>query len=132
MSSCGPDYKIESIVTVDLKGQIVLPKNLRERAGFKPNDKLALVSFEKEGEVCCVIMLKAKKLDKAVTKALSVKFQQNNRHSTRNIGLNQITNCRLFFRFAVIADIYFSVCPVFLPHTVQMVFLIISLPSPFA
>ena len=42
MSGCGPDYKIESIVTVDLKGQIVLPKNLRERAGFKSNDKLAL------------------------------------------------------------------------------------------
>ena len=74
MSGCGPDYKIESIVTVDLKGQIVLPKNLRERAGFRSNDKLALVSLEKEGDICCVIMLKAEILDEAVTKAVSIKL----------------------------------------------------------
>ena len=41
MSGCGPDCRLESIVTIDSKGQIVLPKNLRERSGFKPNSKLA-------------------------------------------------------------------------------------------
>ena len=73
MSGCGPDCKIESIVTVDLKGQIVLPKALRNRAGIKPNEKLAVVSFEKEGEVCCIILLKAEKLDIAVANSLSAK-----------------------------------------------------------
>jgi antitoxin PrlF len=74
MSGYSQDCKIDSIVTIDLKGQIVLPKNLRARAGFKPNDKLALISFEKEGEVCCVIMLKAEKLEDAVTKTLSIEL----------------------------------------------------------
>jgi len=66
--------KIDSIVNMDAKGQIVLPKDLRERAGFKPNGKLALVSFEKEGAICCVIMLKAECLEEAVTKTLGPKF----------------------------------------------------------
>ncbi len=74
MSGCDPDCKIESIVTIDSKGQIVLPKNLRERAGFKPHSKLAIVSFEKEGEVCCVIVIKAESLEEAVTKTLSLKL----------------------------------------------------------
>lgn len=74
MSGCNSGCRIESIVSIDLKGQIVLPKSLRDRADFKPNDKLALVSFEKEGEVCCVIMLKAEKLEEAVTKTLKLKL----------------------------------------------------------
>lgn len=55
---------------MDAKGQIVLPKDLREKANFKPNEKLALVACEKNGEVCCITMVKAEKLVGAVTKAL--------------------------------------------------------------
>ena len=49
MSSSSSDCKVESVVTIDSKGQIVLPKKLRERAGFKQNEKIALVTCEKEG-----------------------------------------------------------------------------------
>ena len=56
---------------MDSKGQIVLPKDLREKANFKPNDKIAVVACEKDGEVCCIMMLKAEKLVGAVTKTLS-------------------------------------------------------------
>jgi hypothetical protein len=31
--------RIDAVVTVDAKGQIVLPKDLREKAKIKPNDK---------------------------------------------------------------------------------------------
>ena len=55
---------------MDAKGQIVLPKDLREKANIKPNDKLAVVACEKDGEVCCIMMLKADKLVGAVTKTL--------------------------------------------------------------
>jgi AbrB family looped-hinge helix DNA binding protein len=55
---------------MDAKGQIVLPKDLREKANFKPNEKLAVVACEKNGEVCCIMMVKADKLVGAVTKAL--------------------------------------------------------------
>jgi AbrB family looped-hinge helix DNA binding protein len=56
---------------MDVKGQIVLPKDLREKAGFKPNEKLALVACEKNGEVCCIMMIKAERLAGAVTRTLS-------------------------------------------------------------
>ncbi len=71
MSRCEDDTcRIDAVVTMDAKGQIVLPKDLREKANFKPNEKLALVACEKNGEVCCITMVKAEKLADAVTKAL--------------------------------------------------------------
>ncbi len=62
--------RIDAVVTVDAKGQIVLPKDLREKAGIKPNDKLAIVACEKNGEICCITIVKADKLVGAVTKTL--------------------------------------------------------------
>ena len=70
MSCEGDTCRIDAVVTMDAKGQIVLPKDLREKAHIKPNDKIALVACEKEGEVCCITMLKAERLVGAVTKTL--------------------------------------------------------------
>jgi antitoxin PrlF len=73
MANCGCEgetCRIDSVVTIDAKGQVVLPKDLREKANIKPSDKIALVACEKEGEVCCIMMVKADKLVGAVTKAL--------------------------------------------------------------
>ncbi len=50
--------KVQSIVTVDERGQMVLPKEIREQAGIGPGDKLALVSMEKDGVVCCIALMK--------------------------------------------------------------------------
>ncbi len=58
--------KVDAVVTMDSKGQIVLPKDLREKSKIQPNDKLAVVACEREGEVCCLIMLKTEKLGNAV------------------------------------------------------------------
>src|SRR5512136_2926776 len=55
MSCC----KVEALVSVDERGQMVLPKELRERAGIHTGDKLALVSWEKDGKVCCFTLIKA-------------------------------------------------------------------------
>jgi antitoxin PrlF len=83
MSCCRDDTcRIDSVITMDAKGQIVLPKDLREKAGIKPNEKLAVVACEKEGEVCCIMLVKADRLADAVTKALgpllkSVTNQEN-------------------------------------------------------
>jgi antitoxin PrlF len=71
LSSCDGDCcRIDAVITMDVKGQIVLPKDLREKANFKPNDKIAVVACEKQGEVCCIMMVKADRLVGAVTKAL--------------------------------------------------------------
>lgn len=51
--------KVESLVSVDERGQMVLPKELRERAKINAGDKLAVISWEKDGEVCCLFLIKA-------------------------------------------------------------------------
>jgi AbrB family looped-hinge helix DNA binding protein len=71
MANCeGDTCRIDAIITMDSKGQIVLPKDLREKANFKPNEKIAVMACEKNGEVCCVMLMKAEKLAGAVTKTL--------------------------------------------------------------
>jgi len=62
--------KVDAVVTIDSKGQIVLPKDLREKAKLKPNDKLAVVGCEEDGEVCCIMMVKTEKLADSVKEAL--------------------------------------------------------------
>jgi antitoxin PrlF len=65
---CGPSGKVsagcrvESLVAVDDRGQMVLPKELRDRAGIKGGDKLAVVGWEKDGRVCCLSLVKVEEL----------------------------------------------------------------------
>ncbi len=56
------ECKVESIITVDERGQMVLPKDLREKAGIGPGDKLAVTTWEKNGEVCCITLMKVEGL----------------------------------------------------------------------
>jgi AbrB family looped-hinge helix DNA binding protein len=37
---------------------MVLPKELRDKAGIKGGDKLAVITWEKEGKVCCISLIK--------------------------------------------------------------------------
>lgn len=52
--------RVEAIVGVDERGQMVLPKEVREMAGISPGDKLAVVTWFRGGEVCCLTLIKAK------------------------------------------------------------------------
>lgn len=62
----GTCCKVESIVSVDYRGQMVLPKELRDKARIRPGDKLALVSWEHEGTICCFYLIKAEYLGQRV------------------------------------------------------------------
>jgi antitoxin PrlF len=66
MSNC----KVESIVSVDERGQMVLPKEIREKAKIRPGDKLAVVSLEKDGKVCCISLIKVNELEGMVKSML--------------------------------------------------------------
>ena len=61
-SSVEEPLKVVSIVSVDERGQMVLPKEVRARAGIKPGDKLALVTRENNGRVCCIYLFKSEEL----------------------------------------------------------------------
>ena len=69
-SPMGGCCKVESIVSVDERGQMVLPKDLREKAKIKPGDKLAVVSMERNGKVCCLSLIKADELEGMVKSML--------------------------------------------------------------
>jgi antitoxin PrlF len=66
----GDCCRVESLVTVDERGQMVLPKELRERAEIRAGDKLALISWQKDGEVCCFTLIKAESLAERVKEFL--------------------------------------------------------------
>ncbi|MDQ5984891.1 MAG: hypothetical protein CSYNP_00589 [Syntrophus sp. SKADARSKE-3] len=51
--------RVESLISVDERGQMVLPKDLRDKANIKAGDKLAVITWEKDGEVCCMTLIKA-------------------------------------------------------------------------
>ena len=54
-----PCCKVDALVAIDARGQIVLPKDVREKADVKAGDKFAVISFESEGKVCCISLVKA-------------------------------------------------------------------------
>ena len=53
---------METVLSVDDRGQMVLPKDVREKAGIRPGDKLALISWETQGHICCLALMKAENL----------------------------------------------------------------------
>jgi AbrB family looped-hinge helix DNA binding protein len=50
---------IDAIIPIDARGQVVLPKDLREKANIKAGDKFAVISWQSGGKVCCISLVKA-------------------------------------------------------------------------
>jgi antitoxin PrlF len=68
--SCNPGCRVEAVLSVDERGQMVLPKDVREKAGIRTGDKLALISWEKDGCICCLALMKADSLNSMVKDVL--------------------------------------------------------------
>jgi antitoxin PrlF len=71
-----PCCKVESVVSVDERGQMVLPKDLREKANIKAGDKLAVVSWGQSGDVTCLALIKVDDLSNLVKQMLGPVFQE--------------------------------------------------------
>ena len=74
-SACGcspvTGCKVEAVLSTDDRGQMVLPKDVREKAGIRTGDKLALISWEKGGSVCCLALMKVENLNDLVRDVLA-------------------------------------------------------------
>lgn len=68
--------KIEALINVDERGQMVLPKETRERAGIQPGEKLALVSGQRNGKVCCLFLIKVDEFTGMVKDVLGPLLQE--------------------------------------------------------
>ncbi len=62
--------RVEAVISVDERGQMVLPKEIRERAKIDAGDKLAVINWEKDGKICCILLIKAEDLTSMVRSIL--------------------------------------------------------------
>jgi antitoxin PrlF len=62
-SSC---CRVDALVSIDERGQMILPKEIRLKANIKAGDKLAVTSWEKDGKVCCISLIKVEELTELV------------------------------------------------------------------
>ncbi|MGD1060542.1 MAG: HgcAB-associated protein [Methanomassiliicoccales archaeon] len=75
-ASCGcgeklMGYTVESVVSIDDRGQMVLPKDIRAKLGVKPNERLAIATSSRNGKVCCVHLFRAQELDDRVKQVVN-------------------------------------------------------------
>jgi len=66
MSCCS----VEAVVNIDERGQMVLPKEIRDKAGIKAGDKLAVVAMQQQGQVCCISLIRVEALTGMVKSVL--------------------------------------------------------------
>ena len=78
---CGPGHgcRVEAVLSVDERGQMVLPKDVREKAGIKPGDKLALIGWERDGSICCLALMKVENLSGMVNEVLGPLMHEQDR-----------------------------------------------------
>ena len=69
--------RVEAVLSVDERGQMVLPKDIREKAGIKTSDKLALISWSRGGDVCCLALMKVGNLSGMVKDVLGPLMQES-------------------------------------------------------
>jgi antitoxin PrlF len=54
--------RVESVVSIDDRGQMVLPKEIRESADIQPGNKFAVISWKKNDEVLCISLMRVEQL----------------------------------------------------------------------
>ncbi|HVP95051.1 MAG TPA: HgcAB-associated protein [Methanoregulaceae archaeon] len=63
--------RMEAILAIDERGQMVIPKEVRDLARIRPGDRLALVSCRRDGEICCLMLIHNDRLTEMVKTVLS-------------------------------------------------------------
>jgi len=66
MKSEANQYEVEAIVSIDGRGQIVLPKEVRQALSLEAGAKLAVVVKRSGGVPCCVNLVPARSLEAGV------------------------------------------------------------------
>ena len=59
--------QVEAVLSIDGRGQIVIPKEVRRRANIQDGDKLALVSWMNRHEICCLALIRTDNLSSEVS-----------------------------------------------------------------
>lgn len=57
---------VESVISIDDRGQLVLPKDIRKKAQIRGGDKFAVISWGKGDTVCCISLVKTEEFTKTI------------------------------------------------------------------
>ncbi|NLT38558.1 MAG: AbrB/MazE/SpoVT family DNA-binding domain-containing protein [Methanomassiliicoccus sp.] len=76
-ASSRSEVMVAAIVTIDDRGQMVLPKEIRKKAGLAPGDKLSVVTRERDGKVCCIYLIKNEEVSSVVKDRFGDLFQDS-------------------------------------------------------
>ena len=57
---------VEAFVSVDERGQMVLPKDIRDKANINAGDKLAIVTCEMNGKVKVISLIRSEEFEHMV------------------------------------------------------------------
>ena len=69
---CDPETccQVEALVSIDERGQMVLPKDIRDKLGIRAGDKLAITSWTQDGRIVCLSVTRAEDLTAMVKAAI--------------------------------------------------------------
>lgn len=76
---CNSSCSIEAVVSIDERGQLVLPKDLREKFGVRAGDKFVIVSIENNSSLCCIAFIKSDQLNNIVMGQIAPVFTTLNK-----------------------------------------------------
>jgi len=74
-SKSGSKCKIEGIISIDERGQMIIPKEVRKEVGFNAGDKLALIKVGEDKGSGCLMLMKADILTEKVNEFLGPLFE---------------------------------------------------------
>ncbi len=69
-STEGCQCQVDALITIDGRGQIVLPKDVREKADINAGDKFVVISHQSGGKGCCLFLVKADYFSETVKSTL--------------------------------------------------------------
>ncbi|MCE7743043.1 MAG: AbrB/MazE/SpoVT family DNA-binding domain-containing protein [Candidatus Heimdallarchaeota archaeon] len=67
---------VEGIVNVDSRGQIVLPKSLRDSMGLSQGDRLVVIAMKDKGVITSISLMKADAVDNMVKVVLKPTMEE--------------------------------------------------------
>jgi antitoxin PrlF len=70
-SGSSDGFQIESVVSIDDRGQMVLPKSVRQALSIGSGDRLALAISRRKGKACCIYLFKVEELAASAQKVVS-------------------------------------------------------------
>ncbi len=67
---CDPEggtcCQVEALVSIDERGQMVLPNDIRDKLGIRSGDKLAITSWTQDGKIACLSLTRAEELTEMI------------------------------------------------------------------